>query len=128
MRRLVHQYDALGNTTGTELPGGQSIQWLHYGSGHLHQVNVNGLVVTDLERDALHQETSRSQGLLNQILQRDAMGRITNKKVLNGQLPQTIAATMAGGAGRSSQHGFIKTWQYDGAGMVSARHDRVGAK
>ena len=125
MRRLVHQYDALGNTTGTELPGGQSIQWLHYGSGHLHQVNVNGLVVTDLERDALHQETSRSQGLLNQILQRDAMGRITNKKVLNGQLPQTIAATMAGGAGRSSQHGFIKTWQYDGAGMVSARHDRV---
>jgi hypothetical protein len=28
----------------------------------MHQINCNGLVITDIERDALHRETARSQG------------------------------------------------------------------
>jgi hypothetical protein len=27
---------------------------LYYGSGHLHQLNLNGRVICDFERDALH--------------------------------------------------------------------------
>ncbi|WCM98319.1 DUF6531 domain-containing protein [Acidovorax sp. GBBC 1281] len=103
---LRHAHDALGNRTRTELPvvtsaaggagrlqGGvrlrRSLNYLHYGSGHLHQINL-GLVqeeespagaqgiaaelpeaarevhrlIADIERDALHREVMRSQGSL----------------------------------------------------------------
>ncbi|MDR3212662.1 MAG: DUF6531 domain-containing protein, partial [Azoarcus sp.] len=32
---ITHQYDALGNRTATTLPDGRTLQFLHYGSGHL---------------------------------------------------------------------------------------------
>lgn len=35
-RSLAHQYDALGNRPQTLLPDGRSLNWLFYGSGHLH--------------------------------------------------------------------------------------------
>jgi hypothetical protein len=51
----------LGVLEATTLPGGQTLNYLSYGSGHLHQINCNGQVITDIERDALHRETARSQ-------------------------------------------------------------------
>ena len=35
-----HTYDALSNRTDCWLPGGHHVQWLYYGSGHLHQINI----------------------------------------------------------------------------------------
>ena len=35
----------------TALPDGRRLNFLHYGSGHLHQVNLDGRVLTDTERD-----------------------------------------------------------------------------
>lgn len=32
---------------------------------------------------------------------------------------------MAGGAGRGGANGFVKTWQYNRAGMIATRQDRV---
>ena len=75
-RALTHRYDALGNRTATTLPDGRTINQLYYGSGHLHQVNIDGDVVSDIERDALHREVQRSQGALLSHYRYDAVGRL----------------------------------------------------
>ena len=58
---LKHQYDPLGNRTQTVLPNGKALNHLFYGSGHLHQVNLDGHVISDFERDALYREISRTR-------------------------------------------------------------------
>jgi uncharacterized protein RhaS with RHS repeats len=65
LNQLTHSYDPLGNRLQTILPDGRSLNWLFYGSGHVHQINLDGEVLADIERDALHRETSRSQGRLS---------------------------------------------------------------
>ncbi|MCX2890615.1 DUF6531 domain-containing protein [Pseudomonas sp. DCB_BI] len=72
---LGYQYDALGNLTTLTLPDGRQLNHLYYGSGHLHQINLDGLLVSDFERDALHRETLRSQGALTSRFGYDAIGR-----------------------------------------------------
>ncbi|WP_434779549.1 RHS repeat-associated core domain-containing protein [Neisseria sp. Ec49-e6-T10] len=74
-----YQYDALGNRTQTILPDGQEINYLYYGSGHLHQINVDGKVISDFERDDLHREISRTQGKLTTYFELDPLGRIKNQ-------------------------------------------------
>lgn len=76
---LLHEVDALGNRTSTRLPNGRTVNWLHYGSGHLHQINLDGEVICDLERDALHREISRSQGALTSRYRLDAEGRLLHQ-------------------------------------------------
>ncbi len=63
------------------MPGGRHVQWLYYGSGHLHQIRVDGHVLSDIERDALHQEIERTQGALESRYGWDPMGRLVAHKV-----------------------------------------------
>jgi RHS repeat-associated protein len=79
-RILRHQHDALGNRTATELPQPRTLNYLYYGSGHLHQINLDGEVISDIERDAAHREIARSQGALLSRYQRDALGRRTAQR------------------------------------------------
>ncbi len=78
-----HQYDALGNRTLTVLPNGRELNHLFYGSGHLHQVNLDGQVVSDFERDALYREVRRSQGELQSEFAYDSAGRLIAQRVLH---------------------------------------------
>jgi RHS repeat-associated protein len=77
-----HQYDALGNRTRTTLPGGRKLDYLFYGSGHLHQVDLDGKVVSDFERDALYREVRRGQGQLRSEFAYDRVGRLIAQQVL----------------------------------------------
>ena len=77
-----HEYDALGNCTQTVLPDGRALNHLFYGSGHLHQVNVDGLVVSDFVRDALYREVRRSQGLLRSESAYDIAGNLAAQRVV----------------------------------------------
>ena len=76
-----HGYDALGQRSHSTLPSGKQLQWLSYGSGHVHQITVDGHVISDIERDALHRETSRTQGALQSQYGFDPMGRLAAHKV-----------------------------------------------
>ncbi|WP_156354970.1 RHS repeat domain-containing protein, partial [Pseudomonas endophytica] len=51
---LQYHYDELGNLETLTLPDQRAINHLYYGSGHLHQINFNGRVICDFERDNLH--------------------------------------------------------------------------
>ena len=73
---LQYGYDPLGNRTQTTLPDGRQANYLYYGSGHLHQINLDGEVLLDIERDDLHRETLRSQGKLESRFAYDTGGRL----------------------------------------------------
>ncbi len=63
------------------MPDGRRIGWLHYGSGHLHQISVDGKTICDIERDPLHREIGRSQGALTSRYGHDAQGRLVSQQV-----------------------------------------------
>jgi YD repeat-containing protein len=71
-----HEYDALGLRTRTTLPNTRSIDWLRYGSGHVHGVQLDGQPLLDFERDKLHRETGRSHRGTEQRRSYDPAGRL----------------------------------------------------
>ena len=41
LTRLKHEYDDLGFRQRTEYPGGRKLTIMRYGSGHVHQINLD---------------------------------------------------------------------------------------
>ncbi|ABM33903.1 RHS repeat-associated core domain-containing protein [Paracidovorax citrulli] len=130
---LRHTHDPLGNRLATELPDGRVLRHLHYGSGHVHQISLDGVVVADIERDDLHREVLRTQGRWASRWAYDPLGRRraqwTQSASLRvgadwaGQMPDASAAS---GMGMPSD-GLRKQWDYDASGeLVRTRHSRNG--
>ncbi|VEF00440.1 RHS repeat-associated core domain-containing protein [Neisseria canis] len=117
-----YQYDPLGNRTQTVLPDGRSINYLYYGSGHLHQINLDGEVISDIERDRLHQEIQRTQGALTSRYDYDPMGRLKHQTATANRTLQHNGKlnTLVGGAVRRS-------YRYDQAGnLIQTADQRSG--
>lgn len=109
---LAHRYDELGNRCATTLPDGRTINKLHYGSGHLHQINIDGEVISDFERDDLHREISRTQGQLSTRFGYDKLGRKTWQDTTRQDTHEQV---------------LHKEWKYDRAGeLVKKIHSRNG--
>ena len=127
------------------MPNGQQLSWLYYGSGHLHQISLDGHTLSDIERDALHRETLRTQGALQSRYGYDALGRLTAQaawKRAPAQAANTASAAQRPGAwaalgdeiepqaGRASQGSAIlgRRYAYDAAGNLKGIEDiRNGA-
>ena len=112
----------LDNRTVTQLPDGRELKSLYYGSGHRMQINLGNRVISEITRDALHQEIRRSQGALNTEYVRDELGRLVTQRAArggklqeareygwrrNGELQQMVDL-------RSGEHRY----QYDAAGRL----------
>lgn len=78
---LQYRYDELGNLQTLVLPDQRELNHLYYGSGHLHQINLNGRVISDFERDAVHDEVLRTQGKLVTRTHYDSSGRLAGKAI-----------------------------------------------
>ncbi|XDF37376.1 DUF6531 domain-containing protein [Paracidovorax avenae] len=130
---LRHTHDPLGNRLATELPDGRVLRHLHYGSGHVHQISLDGVVVADIERDDLHREVLRTQGRWASRWAYDPLGRrraqwtqSASLRVGAGWAGQMPDASAASGMGVPSD-GLRKQWDYDASGeLVRARHSRNG--
>jgi RHS repeat-associated protein len=112
-----HRYDELNGRTGTTRPDGHRIDWLTYGAGHVHGLLLDGHDLVSFERDALYQETSRTQtnGLL-QTMKYDPAGRLIEQQL--GAIDQ---------AGRKGQHAYTAPYRPDvQTGMRAAIHRRYG--
>ncbi|WEF32426.1 RHS repeat-associated core domain-containing protein [Pseudoduganella chitinolytica] len=72
---VAYTLDELDNLTTLDLPYGQRLDMLMYGSGHVHQIQAGGHIVSDIERDDLHREVLRSQGRLAHRTGYDLLGR-----------------------------------------------------
>jgi len=111
MGTTSYSFDELGNRCTTVLPDGRTLNRLHYGSGHLHQLNLDGQLISDFERNDVHQEVARSQGALWTRYGHDRAGR------------RILAASASAG------HADLlrKEWHYDVTGeLVEKRHSRQG--
>lgn len=77
-----HRYDEINERTGTTRPDGHRIDWLTYGAGHVHGLLLDGQDLVSFERDALYQETGRTQanGLL-QTMKYDPAGRLIEQQL-----------------------------------------------
>ncbi|URV23735.1 RHS repeat-associated core domain-containing protein [Burkholderia gladioli] len=62
-----HAYDENGTRIRTVRPDGHRIDWLVYGSGHVHGIQLDGQELIQFERDDLHREVQRR--LANRVAQ-----------------------------------------------------------
>ncbi|EPV8303061.1 RHS repeat-associated core domain-containing protein [Escherichia coli] len=110
---IRYRRDALGNPTDVTLPDGQHLSHLYYGSGHLLQTALDGITVSEYERDSLHRQVMRTQGALTTFSGYNADNRLSWQRSLAGgsQTPQQ--------AGKPPPHGDSVTardyiWNADG--------------
>ncbi|BFO57220.1 RHS repeat-associated core domain-containing protein [Acidovorax sacchari] len=61
---ITHTLGPLGQRTATQAQGLGTLQWLAYGSGHVHGLLLDGQPLVDWERDALHRELGRTLHLM----------------------------------------------------------------
>ncbi|NHZ64324.1 DUF6531 domain-containing protein [Massilia genomosp. 1] len=124
-RVLTHRYDVLGNRVQTTFPDQRAIHRLFYGSGHLHQVNVEApgthdthRLIVDIERDGLHREVKRYQGHIDSHFSYDPMGRLARQRVTG-----TATTTR-----RGSAHAIDRQYRYDLAGNLDVADDAARGK
>ncbi|NPT38652.1 RHS repeat-associated core domain-containing protein [Paraburkholderia xenovorans] len=132
--KLRHEYDVLGNRIATTLPDGRTINHLYYGSGHLHQINVDGETVSDFQRDRLHREVLRSQGKLDTRSLYDVNGRLARRQSyrgMNGVVPDRVidrgyhydALDRLVSKRHSLQQQTV--YRYDDSGRISGCHNEA---
>ena len=117
-----YRYDPLGNRIRTILPDGRHIDYLYYGSGHLHQISLDGEVISDIERDKLHREIQRTQGSISSLYDYDPMGRLKSQRTAWSGTPTPSGKQnpLAGGA-------VNRRYAYDKAGnLIQSADQRSG--
>ena len=118
-----YHYDFNGNRTATVLPDGRQINYLYYGSGHLHQISLDDEVVTDIERDKLHREIYRTQGKLASRYELDPLGRLKRQIATLNDLTE-------GGKGKTKvaagygQTAVKRSYGYDRTGNLTHSTDQ----
>ena len=83
--------DALGNPTDITLPDGQHLSHLYYGSGHLLQTALDGITVSEYERDSLHRQVMRTQGALATFSGYNADNRLSWQRQPDNRQPEPAA-------------------------------------
>ena len=106
---VAYEYDANGNRVKTRLPSGDSLGYFYYGSGHLSGIKFNHQLITDIHRNALHQEICRSQGGLTTHYQYNPLGQLTHQ--------QTVKQTELAYPQNTPQ--IDRTYGYDELGHLS---------
>ena len=118
-----YHYDFNGNRTATVLPDGRQINYLYYGSGHLHQISLDDEVITDIERDKLHREIFRTQGKLASRYELDPLGRLKRQIATLNDLTE-------GGKGKTkvaagyAQTAVKRSYGYDRTGNLTHSTDQ----
>ncbi|MEM0734374.1 RHS repeat domain-containing protein, partial [Neisseria perflava] len=117
---IRYHYDFNGNRTATVLPDGRQINYLYYGSGHLHQISLDDEVISDIERDRLHREIYRTQGKLASRYELDPLGRLKKQIAALNELTQIETAKNA----VTSAYAVKRSYGYDRTGNLTHSTDQ----
>ena len=120
---IRYHYDFNGNRTATVLPDGRQINYLYYGSGHLHQISLDDEVVTDIERDKLHREIYRTQGKLVSRYELDPLGRLKRQIATLNDLTETGKGKTKVAVGYG-QTAVKRSYGYDRTGNLTHSTDQ----
>ena len=100
-----HDYDVLNNRIKTTRPDGRIVDWLMYGSGHVHGVMLDQQELISYERDRVHREKVRIiENSINYSTSYDHSGHI-KEQVLAGY-----------GSGKPTM--FSRQYTYDASGQL----------
>ncbi len=124
-----HRYDELNQRIGTTRPDGHRIEWLTYGSGHVHGLLLDGQELVSFERNALYQETSRTQANgLQQTMRYDLTGRLVEQQL--GPIAQAGRKDWSfypnqypPGGQVGIQATLLRHYRYDPAGQLTSIED-----
>ncbi|MCW7540925.1 DUF6531 domain-containing protein [Aquabacterium sp. A7-Y] len=118
-----YELDELGNPLQIQLPQGQHIDLLRYGSGHVHQIRMGEQVISDFERDDLHREVLRTQGRLTSRFGYDPRGRLLWQKADAPPAPLggPVHRRQAVPAPQSAT--LWRNYRYDAAGELVEQQD-----
>ena len=124
----LHRYNELNQRIGTTRPDGHTLEWLTYGSGHVHGLVLDGEDVISFERDALHREVHRLQGNgIEQSLKYDALGRLLEQTVRHASrtAPLDISALYASGRNGlgDGPAAIVRRYKYDNIGQLQQVED-----
>ncbi|WP_419686033.1 RHS repeat-associated core domain-containing protein [Burkholderia theae] len=104
-----HEYDELGNRRRTVRPDGHAIDWLMYGSGHVHGMLLDGEERVQIERDDLHRETVRMlSSKIGQHTMYDPAGRVLQQTLQRTTSPAPLSE---------------RRYRYDATGQLSRIED-----
>ncbi|MGN6668872.1 MAG: DUF6531 domain-containing protein, partial [Trinickia sp.] len=118
-----HQYDELGNRIRTVRPDWHAIDWLTYGSGHVHGMALDGEERIQFERDDLHRETRRTFGSrLGHQTVYDPAGRVIQTALQREQAPMPIVDRRY----RYDAAGQLTQIEDSNRGYIDYRYDPVG--
>lgn len=124
-----HHYDELNQRIGTIRPDGHRIEWQTYGAGHVHGLLLDGQDLVSFERDALYQETSRTQanGLL-QTMKYDPAGRLVEQQLgaiaQAGQRDRHVSPdTYRPDVQVGMQAAILRRYRYDPSGQLTSLED-----
>ena len=120
---IRYHYDFNGNRTATVLPDGRQINYLYYGSGHLHQISLDDEVISDIERDRLHREIYRTQGKLASRYELDPLGRLKRQIATLNDLTETGKGKTKVAAGYG-QTAVKRSYGYDRTGNLTHSTDQ----
>jgi len=124
-----HQHDELNQRIGTTRPDGHRIEWLTYGAGHVHGLLLDGQELVSFERNALYQETGRTQanGLL-QTMKYDPAGRLIEQQL--GAIAQvsqkdrySYLDTYRPDVQVGMQAAILRRYRYDPSGQLTSLED-----
>jgi RHS repeat-associated protein len=124
-----HYHDELNQRIGTIRPDGHRIEWLTYGAGHVHGLLLDGQELVSFERDALYQETGRTQANgLQQTMKYDRAGRLIEQQVgVSAHASQKdryfYPDTYRPDAQVGMQTAILRRYRYDRAGQLTSVDD-----
>ncbi|MDD0808738.1 PAAR domain-containing protein [Curvibacter sp. RS43] len=123
---VQHRYDELGQLSASRYPLAGEVDYLSYGSGHVHQILLNKEPLIDLERDALHREIQRklysAAGPAQAVqvrLRHDAMGRLVRAEVFGGP-SSNLHGNPSPNTAEPTVGGLSRSYEYDAIGQLSA--------
>ncbi|WP_080408543.1 glycohydrolase toxin TNT-related protein, partial [Burkholderia ubonensis] len=118
-----HQYDEIGTRIRTVRPDGRTVDWLTYGSGHVHGVMLDGKELVQFERDDLHRETLRTfPSKIDQRTAYDPAGRLAQMAVQRANAPAPLAQRRY----RYDAAGQLMQIDDSRKGLTDYRYDPVG--
>ncbi len=122
--RSQRQLDESGHVTQTAVDGLPALQWLHYGPGHLHGLQLLEHSVLEIQRDGLHRETQRRCGAFTIERGYDSVSRLAQTRLAGG-----AAHVQAAGAidqGPTLQQ-LNRSYRYDAQGQLCGTGTAQGA-
>ena len=124
IKQWQFEYDELSNLIQTIRPDGREVDYLRYGSGHLHGMLLDKERLIDLERDNNHREIQRHWAeTMMQTTAYDQAGRLAQQHLQSGQYIKESILSRDYHYDRASQLVGIKDSR---KGDISYRYDPIG--